>query len=71
MNTSKQNTNVKFKVVDIVVDEEVIDDTKHIEAVDNHILEPIESLIDFIKIKYDVDASDDIHQYESKIKKED
>ena len=70
MNTSKQNTNVKFKVIDMM-DDEVVDE-KPVEAVvDNHIIEPIDALIDFIKVKYDVDASEDIHQYESKIKKED
>lgn len=68
MNTSKQNTNVKFKVVDMIVDEPV--EEKPVEIVDNHIVEPIESLIEFIKTKYDIDASEDIHSYEAKIKRE-
>ena len=68
MNTSKQNTNIKFKVVDMIADEPI--EEKPTEVVDSHILEPVESLIDFIKVKYDVDASEEVREYESRIKKE-
>lgn len=68
---NKKNTNIKFIVVeqeeDKINDVVATDDTtKSISSV----VEPIPSLITYIKDKYDMDVTDEIKAYESKITKE-
>lgn len=69
---SKQNQNIKFQLSEVVTDEEEIDD-KSVDVVEHtdNASRPIPSLIDYIKEKYDKDASEKLIEYESIINKED
>ena len=76
MNTTKQNTNIKFKVVAIEETEDntiMNDDTSessHMEESSNTVVEPVDALIEYISTKYDMDTSKQIHDYVDKINRE-
>lgn len=67
---SKQNQNIKFQLSEIVsepVDDKTVDE---IEQTNNDASRPIPSLIEYIKSKYDMDATQQLSEYESIINKE-
>ena len=73
MNTTKVNQNIKFKVVsseEPIVEELVQQETHDVDK-SSSIEDPVPSLIAYINDKYDMDVAEEIHEYESKIQKED
>jgi DNA repair exonuclease SbcCD nuclease subunit len=72
MDIAKQNENVKFKVTPLENITDVTLPTVDDETTDqpSTVTEPIVGLIDFINQKYKVDLSEEIHSYESKIKRD-
>jgi hypothetical protein len=72
---SKKNKNISFQIVNTKEENDDLIDTSLIRNDDessniNAIEEPIDSLINYISNKYNIDAEKEIHEYESKIKNE-
>jgi hypothetical protein len=79
MNTTKHNDNIKFMVENVVdecndpnIDVSNNGVTPKSSSFDDGdmVVEPIVGLIDYIKTKYELDVSDEIHDYEMKIKRD-
>lgn len=75
MNMSKKNKNISFQIVNTKEENDDLIDTSLIRNDDesskiNGIEDPIDSLINYISNKYNIDAEKEIHEYESKIKNE-
>lgn len=68
MNINKNNTNISYKVTSIKKEKPLPEDTV-ISPVKN-IVEPVPAMISYIKDKYGIDCSKEIHEYEAKINKE-
>jgi DNA repair exonuclease SbcCD nuclease subunit len=69
MNTYKKNAYLKFHIISEETQNDVIKQINEMKQT-TPMLEPIPALISYISEKYDVDASNEIHDYESKINKE-
>lgn len=67
---SKQNQNIKFQLSEIDTDSTNDKIEEEIEQSNNDASRPIPSLIEYIKEKYDKDASEQLSEYESIINKE-
>ena len=69
MNAYKKNQFLKYQIVsEKATDEEI---NKHIEdRTPQAIVEPIPALIEYVKDKYDLDVSEEVKDYESKINRD-
>ncbi len=67
---SNRNQNIKFQLSEIDIDSTNDKIEEEIEQSNNDASRPIPSLIEYIKEKYDKDASEQLSEYESIINKE-
>lgn len=70
MNINKNNPNISYKISSIKK-EETVDDKVSAEYGEYNRtanVEPVPALISYIQDKYDIDVSDEIHEYETRIK---
>lgn len=75
MNMTKNNKNISYQINTITESEESNDtsistEEKETTIVSSEIADPIDSLIQYISNKYDMDTEKEIREYESKIKQE-
>ena len=73
MNVNKKNQNLKFQVIsneEEIVEDAISQDEEILETNNSSIEGPIQSLISYISEKYNVDTSQEIHEYDQKINKE-
>lgn len=73
MNVNKKNQNLKFQVIsneEEITEDEIVKDEEISETNNSSIEGPIQSLISYISEKYNVDTSQEIHEYDQKINKE-
>lgn len=68
MNAYKKNQYLKYQIIS--EDEDVDDMTLPEEHVTKPIVEPIPALIEYVKDKYNVDVSEEVKDYESRINKD-
>lgn len=69
MNAYKKNQYLKYQIIS--EDEDVDDMALPEEHVTKPIVEPIPALIEYVKDKYNVDVSEEVKDYESRINRED
>lgn len=70
MNAYKKNPNLKYRINQSTMNNNDDVDNKKIDTLlnpSNVIIEPIPALLSYIKDKYDTDVTDEIHDYENKI----
>lgn len=76
MNMTKNNKNISYQIntipsIDAEVDNQTCENVDNTETiVSNDIVDPVDSLIQYISDNYETDTEKEIHDYESKIKQE-
>lgn len=76
MNMTKNNKNISYQIntipsSDVEVDNQASENVDTTETIiSNDIVDPVDSLIQYISDNYETDTEKEIHDYESKIKQE-
>jgi len=71
MNMTKKNTNITYKIHTTKEDEDIKDEKNQLtNDISSNVIEPIPALVSYINDKYNIDVTDEIKDYETKINRD-